>query len=141
MAAAEALFPMLTPFHEVSGLALETVEEIWEDGSLVRISLSFVSKTLHITADADDDTVDLTVETIPGLECRQTRNPDCSTPWNDFLHQEFGWGSVTINQNGYIDGLLLSFDGIIPQLIVNVFASSLKVSRIGRWYASQVGER
>ncbi len=39
---------------------------------------------------------------------------------------------LIMNQQGYIDGLLIGFDGIEPQVLLNVVASSIKVSQITR---------
>jgi len=46
------------------------------------------------------------------------------------MEKSFGWGWLTINQQGYIDGDMLSFAGITPRLLITVVASSLKVSGI-----------
>jgi hypothetical protein len=35
-----------------------------------------------------------------------------------------------VNQQGYLDGVLLSFGGVIPQLLITVVASSLKTRKV-----------
>jgi hypothetical protein len=53
-----------------------------------------------------------------------------SEPWRNLIGQAFGWGWITINQQDALDGILLSFDGIIPLVMLNVIASSIKESVI-----------
>jgi hypothetical protein len=46
---------------------------------------------------------------------------------------QFGWGWITMNQQGYCDGLLLSFGKVIfPQLVLNVMASAIEVGKIAK---------
>jgi Family of unknown function (DUF6334) len=40
------------------------------------------------------------------------------------------WGWITINQQDALDGILISFGGISPQVMLNVIASSIKESVI-----------
>lgn len=129
--AAEALFPLLSSFHALNGLSLKDVRQNRVDDTVVSIVLDFDSKVLILAADEDDDTIEIVVrdssdsqEPSPGGLLGHTN------PWQRFIRKEFGWGWVTINQQGYLDGVLLSFDGISPQLIVTVVASSLKINDI-----------
>jgi hypothetical protein len=127
---AEALFPLLSAFHEVNGLPLRAVRQGLAEDSLVSIVLDFESKALIIRADGEDDTIEFWVVDSSGPERSQGDDASQSLPWKDFVEQEFGWGWVTVNQQGYLDGLILSFGGIMPQLVVTVVASSLKLSRV-----------
>ena len=125
--AAEALFPLLSVFHEVNGLTLKAVRQEIVEELLVGLVLDFESKTLMIKADPDDDTVDFSIGSSSAQALRQSSEVSAAHPWGDFIGREFGWGWVSINQQGYLDGLVLSFGGILPQLLVTVLASSLKV--------------
>lgn len=53
-----------------------------------------------------------------------------SEPWQKLIGKECGWTWVTINQQGYRDGVLLSFSGIVPSVMLHVIASSIEVFRI-----------
>jgi len=53
-----------------------------------------------------------------------------SAPWKKFLGKELGWTWVAVNQQGYCDSVMLSFDGIVPTILLNVVASSIKVCTI-----------
>ena len=49
-------------------------------------------------------------------------------PWVNFIGKVFGWGWITLNQQGYCDGVLLSFEQVVfPEVALNVIASSIKV--------------
>lgn len=124
--AAEALFPLLSVFHEVDGAFLEGVTQVVADGSTVEIILQLGSKLLVITAVEEDDTVDLSIadgvsrgETVSHLQ-----------PWSQLIGKQIGWGWVTVNQQGYLDGVLLSFGGVVPELSITVVASALQVRAV-----------
>lgn len=130
--AAEALAPMLSAFHAIDGRPLKAVRKIYTEGSLDKLVLDFGTMSLIVVADRNDDSIDIAVTDMPDV--RNTDGVDGShlEPWNKFIGKPFGWGWITINQQGYSDGLLLSFGDVVPQLILNVIASSLKVSVIRR---------
>ena len=130
--AAEALFPMLSPFHSISGQPLQAVRQVHAEGSLDRLVLDFGTNALVVSADEDDDSIDLSVSL--GADSHRAGDVDSShlEPWDNFIGMSFGWGWVTVNQQGYCDGLLISFKGIVPQIILNVIASSIKVGTITR---------
>jgi hypothetical protein len=66
------------------------------------------------------------------LDIEQTsENLTSSSFWREFVGQPFGWGWAVMNQQGYSDGVLLSFGGVTPQVLLEVIASSLKTHRIG----------
>jgi hypothetical protein len=127
---AQALFPLLSEFHKVTGLPLKAVRQSLEEDLLDRIVLDFESKALIIRAYGDDDTVEFRLGNSSDPERNQGDDASQVHPWKDFLRREFGWGWVTVNQQGYLDGLLLSFGGITPQLLVTVVASELNISLI-----------
>lgn len=128
--AAEVLYPTLSAFHAVQGHALKSVRQVLVEGSLERLAFDFGSVILTAMADENDDTMSVSVLTSDQLP----RHEDVSDgqPWREFIGRTFGWGWLIMNQQGYIDGLLIGFDGIEPQVLLNVIASSIKVSRISR---------
>ncbi|MFZ1140183.1 MAG: DUF6334 family protein [Candidatus Sulfotelmatobacter sp.] len=127
---AEALAPVLSVFHSLGGQSLRGVRQFYTEGSLEQLILEF-EQQIHLTivADENDDSIDIAVS-----ERNNPRNSgiDASymSPWKDFIGKPFGWGWVTVNQQGYCDGLLLSFGSIIPQVVLNVRASSIKVGTL-----------
>jgi hypothetical protein len=105
---------------------LASVHEQWLDGCRTAILLTFSTKQMMLQANADDDT--LSIMTLPVDEpVREWRRVDAQSPWDRWVGETFGWGWLTINQQGYCDGALLSFGGIEPSMLVNVVASSLNI--------------
>jgi len=130
--AAEALSPMLSVFQSISDQPLRAVWQIQTEGSLDRLILDFGPNVFVVGADENDDSIELSISAA--ADFRNIHGVDASdlAPWKSFVGRSFGWGWVTVNQQGYCDGLLLSFGGIIPQLVLNVIASSIKVGTIER---------
>ncbi len=129
---AETMFPMLSPFQLISDQPLQIVSQVYTKGSLGRLILDFGSRSLVIAADENDDSIEFSVVEATDLRKDDAIDASHSDPWNAFIGKAFGWGWVTVNQQGYCDGLLLSFEGIIPHLALNVVASSIKVGMIVR---------
>ena len=130
IAAGTALRPALDAFHAVDGQLLTSVSEIYEDGGLTRIVFTFERNTLTVAANSEDDSVELSVTNSSGR--LPAHNASEREPWVTFIREPFGWGWLTLNQQGYCDGVLLSFRGIIPQLVLTVEASSFSVGTIKR---------
>lgn len=128
---AEALFHLLSAFHDVNGLILRAVSLERSEDLLTSIAFDFGTKALVAKANGEDDTVEFwSIESSLPERLQENDASDVS-PWKTFIGQEFGWGWVTVNQQGYLDGIVLSFGGIMPQVLITVVASSLKVSQIG----------
>jgi hypothetical protein len=130
MDAAEALAPMLSHFHAVADRPLQSVWQFTTEHCVDKIILNFGTKLLVVTANEDDDSLELL---SPENEKKwQSSGFDQSSvaPWSNVVGKVFGWGWITVNQQGYCDGLLLSFQGIVPNIALNVIASSLKVGTI-----------
>jgi hypothetical protein len=124
--AARALFPLLSKFHEVSGAKLSGVTSLQEDGCQVGLAFAFGSKFLVVRAEPESDTIAVTVESSgsEGMLVTQLE------PWSNLRGKNFGWGWMTLNQQGYMDGVLLSFeDVVIPQIAITVVASRLRVRK------------
>lgn len=128
--AAEALAPMLSAFHAIADQRLQRVWQFHTEGSLDKLALDFGALSLIVIANEDDDSINIALS--QKADQRDTGGVDAThtMPWSSFIGKHFGWGWVTVNQQGYCDGLLLSFGGIIPSVVLNVIASSIKVSAI-----------
>ena len=125
-----ALHLALSPFHEVGESTLGSVSEFYEYGCRDRLVLDFGAISLVIVADSRDDTIDY--RTVRTAECQYPYGADVSESanWKGLIGQRFGWGWITVNQQGHCDGLVLSFGGITPQVLLNVRASSIYVQAI-----------
>jgi hypothetical protein len=122
----EALSPFLALFAQIHGSLLKEVRQVKEYGDVVEISLQFDSIRLSIRAVGDDDTIDLSLEEpiATGELISQQQ------PWVGNVGKPTGWNWVMINQQGYLDGVLLSFGEVIPEIVITVVASELKVNKI-----------
>jgi len=52
--------------------------------------------------------------------------------WKKLLGKECGWTWMAFNQQGYCDSAMLSFDGIVPTVLLHVIASSIELFTITR---------
>jgi len=128
--AARALNEVLGSFHRLDGQTLRAVWRIDDHGNYARVILDFDKTSFVVEACPDDDTVEFwTEETIVAAEDRTDASK--ATTWTGVIGKPFGWGWITINQQGYCDGILLSFGGISPQVMLQVVASSLKETKLG----------
>ncbi len=127
---AEVLYSTLSIFHSINRQRLQSVWGVTTEGSLDKLIFDFDSAALVVIADGDDDSVEFELVekkdwTIIAAVDRSNREP-----WKDFIGKRFGWGWITVNQQGYCDGLLFSFEDVVPRVVLNVAASSFKVGLI-----------
>jgi hypothetical protein len=128
--AAEALLPVLSHFHELGNEHLKAVYIRDDEGSVDQVLLVFDGKVLRVTADADWDTIEFCVSSLDSDDLTNSNDRTQSLPRSSFVSQPFGCGWVTLNQQGYCDGILISFGGVVPMLSLNVAASSVRVSAL-----------
>ena len=88
--------------------------------------MDFDGPILVVTANPDDDTVTLDITNHSDADKKGWIDANRSEVWKSFIEKPLGWGWVTVNQQGYVDGILLSFGGLTPQVILNVIASSIE---------------
>lgn len=124
------LHPTLLHFHRINGKHLKAVWRFYGGTDLDKVTLSFDEESLLIEAEPFDDTISISV--LHNNE-RCTEGWLASSdfePWNNFIGKSFGWGWVAINQQDALDSVLLSFEGLRPQLFLMVMASSIKENMI-----------
>ena len=93
-----------------------------------------------MTANDNDDSIDFRIANVADVGNFVGVDASRQEPWAGFIGKPFSWGWITMNQQGYCDGLLLSFGEIIfPQLVFNVMASSIEVGKITKesWVSVQ----
>lgn len=96
-----------------------------------RLALVFGGDALFLSSDPD---LDRLLVTFGPLTDGEDDDLTGDAPWSRLIGKPFSWGWLTVNQRGEMDGALLSFDGVIPEVGVNVVASSLEtilLSRVG----------
>ena len=127
---AEALAPILSAFHAVTGKPLQRVRSFFAEGSLSSLALDFDGASLVFVADDSDDSIDVKLAQSDPQACSDGVDASTTPPWGGMVGQPFGWGWITVNQQGYSDGVLLSFGSAFPQIALNVVASSIKIATI-----------
>lgn len=138
--AAEALYPLLSHFHKIENQALKAVWKFVDAGLIERIVLDFGKVSLLVDADSEYDTINFVVKDCARVRRTGYINATRLDPWKSFIGKPFVWGWVIINQQGYCDGLLLSFDSIAPNLILNVIGSEIKVGIVTGLLEANKGE-
>ncbi|MGH9949249.1 MAG: DUF6334 family protein [Pyrinomonadaceae bacterium] len=128
----EELHNVLSEFHKLVEHPLRDVRYAWIDGCLDKIFLEFDQVSLLIEAEVDYDTIIFRVINNENCETFSSIDASHSEPWADLIGKPFGWGWVTINQQNYLDGILLSFGLVSPNLLLSVLASSITVSTINQ---------
>jgi hypothetical protein len=130
---AEAMSPMLDVFHSIGEAPLHLVAYFYVQGCLERIVFSFGPTSLVVLADEDDDTVAISAVDTESLEIAPESDVSHLPLWEPFIARPFGWGYAVVNQQGYCDGLLLSFGDIRPKVLLQVIASSIDVKAISEF--------
>jgi len=123
-------YDLLSVFHNVGGKLLKAVWYLWTDKSLDKVVFEFGEGFLVIEAEIEFDTITLRYVDNDGPGAFPGLVKPTSRLWDDLIGKPFGWGWITINQQNYLDGVLLSFDGICPNILLNVMASSITVNPI-----------
>ncbi len=120
----------LDAFQELAIKEDQRLAEVWrhvEDGCVDFLALKFPAAVLTFTVDADDDTVEVRGQEAETFDPSGLVRADAVAPWSSWIGRSFGWGWVTVNQQGYQDGVLLSFGGLEPCVLLVAAASSLRV--------------
>lgn len=128
----ELLFPLLSAFHQFGNAKLLSARTRCLDGSIDILLLDFGAKALVVSANADLDTIEFRAGESGATEPEGELSIADPVIWSPYIGKPFGWGWVTINQQGYCDGLLLSFEGIQPNILLNVMASEIKMCAVNK---------
>jgi len=114
----------LDAFYSIEDEHLSKV--LWRnrEDSAEALWLIFAKGNLLIQANPDDDTISVASGVM--LDADDFVDLSSSDFWRGFVGQRFGWGWTVTNQQGYQDGVLLSFNGISPQVMLEVAASTVK---------------
>ena len=126
------LHGLLLEFHRINGHPLRAVWRVYTEHCLDKIILEFDLDSLVVEAEPYDDTVVFHVIDNKDLKTNTWMDASHSELWSGFIGEPFGWGWITINQQDALDGILFSFAGITPQVMLNVMASSIEESVIRR---------
>ena len=117
----------LQPFLQAQGMQLTAVLSN-DTGEGEEILLAFGAEGLVFHCNEDSDAITVTFEPLPELEDADDLTADPA--WSRFIGKELSTGWLMQNQQGYADGALLSFDGVVPEIGLNVVAAAFEVLEI-----------
>src|SRR5262249_51363925 len=123
----------LDAFYSLSSARAEVLREVYErtaNGCLDSLVLVFTTKVLVLWANEDDDTISVRSKRAAAFSLDGDYRESRSLVLRSFIGKAFGWGWITVNQQGYCDGALLSFDGLTPGILLAVAASCIEISRV-----------
>jgi hypothetical protein len=123
----------LDAFYSLSSGTAELLRDVYEretDQCLDGLILVFTTKVLVFEANEDDDTLSVYSKSAAAFDSRGLSRKTDSRIWQPLVGKAFGWGWVTVNQQGYCDGALLSFNGLTPTVLLEVTASSITINGV-----------
>jgi hypothetical protein len=123
--------PALLPDRE-QPYELQDVYERVMEGCRAELVLQWDGGYLLFRADSDSDSLEAAFHEGGLAPSREYRSLRSVPPWSDCIGKSCGWTWLAIDQQGCWDSALLSFDGIIPSVLLNVTASSIHVFSILR---------
>ncbi len=118
--------PLLLPPRETP-YVLQDVLEKMVDGCRDQLILNLGDCFLRFGVDIDTDTITSEFQPSPLRTKRGYRSIQSAKPWEKYVGKECGWTWLAWNQQGYLDSVLLSFDGIEPNVLLNTIGSSIDV--------------
>ena len=121
--------PMLLPPREAPYL-LHAVHELLSNGCRTEIVLDWSDSHLFVRVDADSDTLHADFHDYPFVPSEAFGNLGACSPWDGQLGKECDWTWVAVNQQGYCDLLVFSFDVMVPNIMLHALASSIEVFEV-----------
>lgn len=126
--------PRDTPY--VLNYVLERIVHGCRDELVLDLGDSF----LRFGVDIDTDTITSRFEPCPFRAKKSYKSIGSSRPWKTWLGKQCGWTWLAVNQQGYLDSVLMSFDGIEPNVLLQTIASSIEVFTISSAEKATVAE-
>lgn len=118
--------PLLFPPRDVPYVLHDVVEKTMY-GCRDELILNLGDCFLRFGVDNDTDTITSQFQPSPFRAKRGYRSIQSAKPWKKYVGKECGWTWFAWNQQGYLDSVLLSFDGIEPNVLLQTIASSIDV--------------
>lgn len=109
---------------------LRDVYERMIEGCRGELVLQWDGGYLVFRADSDTDSLETEFHEGAFASSDEYRSLRSCKPWSRCVGKSCGWTWLAVDQEGYWDSALLSFDGIIPCVLLNVTVSSINVFSI-----------
>jgi hypothetical protein len=127
---ATSLNPTLVPDRDAP-YRLGGVFELVVDGCRDELVLALDHATLKFRPDPDTDSLDVQFADAD-FQPLPNHRPLTGTALDRFAGSEFGWSWLAVNQQGFCDSAMLSFNGITPNVLIHVIGSSVMIFGIDR---------
>src|SRR5262249_54466270 len=116
--------PRATPYilHDV----LEKMVHGCRDELILNLGECF----LRFVVDIDSDTITSQFQPSRFRATKGYASIRAAKPWKQYVGKECGWTWFGWNQQGYLDTVLISFNGIEPSILLQTIASSIEVYTI-----------
>jgi hypothetical protein len=109
------------------------LQDVWERmkyGSRAELVLQWDGGYLLFCADIDTDSMEVEFHEGDLAPSRKYRSLRSVSPWAEYIGEKGGWTWLAVNQQGYCDTALISFGNIIPNIMLHVICSAIKVFTI-----------
>src|SRR6266581_2655808 len=121
--------PLLLPPRETP-YVLSDVLEKRVYGCRDELILNLGDCSLRFKVDSDTDTITSQFQPSSFRAKKGYASIQAAKLWKKFVGKECGWTWFAWNQQGYLDSVLISFDGIEPNVLLNTIGSSIEVFMI-----------
>ena len=121
--------PMLLPPRETPYLLTDVLEKRVH-GCRDELILNLGECFLRFGVDSEADTITSQFQPSSFRGKKGYASIQATKPWKSYLGKECGWTWFGWDQEGYLDIVLLSFDGIVPSVLLQAIASSIEVFAI-----------
>ena len=118
--------PLLLPPRE-KPYVLSDVLEKRVYGCRDELILNLGDCSLRFKVDIDTDTITSQFQPSSFRAKKGYASIQAAELWKKFVGKECGWTWFAWNQQGYLDSVLISFDGIEPNVLLQTMASSIDV--------------
>jgi hypothetical protein len=122
--------PLLLP-DRIEPYRLLGVYEKFVCGCRDEIVLDFGDNFLRFLVDPITDTIGSQFHGRQFVAKRGYRSVGSETPWKQYLRKKCGWTWLAVNQQGYWDTVLISFDVLVPNILLKAMSSSIYVFTVG----------
>jgi Family of unknown function (DUF6334) len=121
--------PMLLPPRETPYILTDVLEKRVH-GCRDELILNLGGCFLRFGVDSDNDTITSQFQPSSFRGKKGYVSVQTAKPWKSYLGKECGWTWFGWDQEGYLDTVLLSFDGIVPSVLLQTIASAIEVFTI-----------
>lgn len=120
---------LLLPPREEPYILTDVLEKQVQ-GCRDELVLNLRDSFLRFVVDNETDTMMSEFQPSPFRVTKDYASIQPTRPWRQYVGKECGWTWFGWNQQGYLDMVLISFDGIEPSILLQTIASSIKVFTI-----------